>query len=99
MKTRMMRITKIISYSWRFLLAHDKIYFCLKLLNIVPHVFGNVLAVILPKYIIDSLSEERSIESALLYTSYLIGIMILTSLLHEVIRKELSVRSILLKMS
>lgn len=84
---------KTISYSLKFLLKNDKMYLCLKMLNLIPSVLGNVAAVMLPKYIIDSLSEEQSVESALLYTLYLMGILILNSLFHELLRKELSVRS------
>lgn len=89
-------IAKTIAYSLKFIWKNDKTYLCLKILNVIPNVLANVVAVTLPKYIIDSLSEEQSAESALLYTLYLIGIMVLNSLLNEVIRKELSVRSILL---
>lgn len=96
MKTKIRNTIDTISYSMRFLLKNDKIYLCLKALDMIPNVLYNVLMVTLPKYIIDSLSGDQPTESALVYTLCLIGAMILHSLLHEIIRRELSVRDILL---
>lgn len=94
MKTKITNIAKTIFYSLKFTLQNDKAYFILKLISIIPNVLSGFFAVLLPKYIIDSLSVENSVEKAVIYTLLLIGTMIMTSLINGIIQKELSVRNV-----
>lgn len=78
----------------KFTLKNEKIYFILKLINIIPSVLSGILAVLLPRYIIDSLAVRNSVGEAVKYTLLLIGSMIITSIVSGIIQKELSVRNI-----
>jgi len=94
MKNSIKDIYSTIRYSISFLLCTDKIYLLLKISNVIFSALNNVLIVLLPGYIIDSLNKSKDYQSALFYLGILILTMILNTVVGSLIEQEISVRKI-----
>lgn len=77
-----------------FLIQNDKTYLLLKIVSVVFAVTGNVLLVLIPGQIIDSLAVSGDYNSAFIYVGLLILAMVLNTVVSELISQEISVRNI-----
>ena len=94
MKNNIKDIYNTIRYSMNFLIQNDKTYLLLKIVSVVFAVTGNVLLVLIPGQIIDSLAVSGDYNSAFIYVGLLILAMVLNTVVSELISQEISVRNI-----
>lgn len=85
---------KVIRYSLNFFWKNDRLFLLIKLLKVVLDVINGFLLVILPGYIIDSLSIFNNTKMAITYVIVFLISTIIHSLFSGIISKELSIRKI-----
>ena len=93
MKKFVKSICSILGFSLGFAWKTSKTYILLKIIQMIPDVLNSILIVSIPRYIIDSLSENNDIKMALTYTGALILTMILYTLLTGAIESFLSIKN------